>query len=509
MQSARNALLATLLLSSLSATVRADFDTDLASFKGRLFATFVAGGGNDYAVYVLASKDGSSWEVIRKFDKKAAAQSIVNIAPRFTFGPDGHLMLSCAAFPKGLSVWATKDGKQWDQVKELVRPTCQLQNGSQVVNFSPDTRLVWDNKTAFYCRTGGICGEGGTVQIYSSQDGAEFGRHMDWMSPGGNDDYYDTTLLKTDSQLLCLTNTKYAAKLGRSKAPFKDWKWNDVVPAIRKPNLQQLPDGRLIVSAAIYQGGLRHALFELDANTGKLRELRRIATNVTEPTRTGLTLHEGELWVAFRVKSGNSYTIRAERINPRPADGKPVAAKDSVAAIVRQLQDADALIPTKPPQLKLGQIHVAKLRTGVDEPTVTLLGYTTVRRPRTREEERTEKIPQTRKRVVVKDGKVIEEAYVEQVPVKSRVTVTYTVEVPATKTSHFPAKQIRAWDTTGRHIETAELLKRLAKPRHVFVLDQPVKEESSPIDAFHRSVLKDDVLFIYVSKRAARKPESR
>ena len=57
--------------------------------------------------------------------------------------------------------------------------------------------------------------------------------------------------------------------------------------------------------------------------------------------------------------------------------------------------------------------------------------------------------------------------------------------------------------------ETAELLKRLAEPKHVFVLDQPVKEESSPIDAFHRSVLKDDVLLIYVSKRAARKPASR
>ena len=176
---------------------------------------------------------------------------------------------------------------------------------------------------------------------------------------------------------------------------------------------------------------------------------------------------------------------------------------------VSSADDSSPLTPTKPPQIKLGQIHVAKLRTGVDEPTVTLLGYTTVRRPRTREEERTEKIPQTRTRVVVKDGKVVEEAFVEQVPVKSRVTVTYTVEVPTTKTSHFPAKQIWAWETTGKRIETAELLKRLAKPRHVFVLDQPVKEERSPIDAFHRSVLKNDVLLIYVSKRAVRKPEPK
>ena len=117
---------------------------------------------------------------------------------------------------------------------------------------------------------------------------------------------------------------------------------------------------------------------------------------------------------------------------------------------------------------------------------------------RTRDVEVTRMVAETRTRLVVKDGKNVPETYTVYRPVKERVRKEYTIVVPGgIKISHIQAKQIQVWNLEGKRVETDEWLKLLEKPRHVFVLGQPLPQERSPVDAFYRGVLKEDTLFVF------------
>ena len=165
-------------------------------------------------------------------------------------------------------------------------------------------------------------------------------------------------------------------------------------------------------------------------------------------------------------------------------------------------QDSSGIKPTRPPQISLGQVYVAKLRAEADEPTVTLVGHSTRAEVRTRVVVVTRLVPEQRTRVVVKDGKSVEETYTVQAPVKRNLTQQYTIMAPSgIKVSYFvPAAEIQAWDVTGKLVEGADLVKRLEKPKHVFMLARPVTEDRPPIDALYRGVLRDDVLLVYAPR---------
>ena len=174
-------------------------------------------------------------------------------------------MISCAVYPKSIAVWETDDGRNWKLSETLARRSV---SETKSIDTPPDTRLVWNKKDAFFVACGSACGSSSWLDLFSTKEAKPFEEHGAATKPRGKEpyegDYIDCELMNNDSQFLCLTNTKYSTRLGIIKPPFKEWNWIKIVPPIRKPNLLQLPDKRVIVSTAIYQGGLRHALFELD-----------------------------------------------------------------------------------------------------------------------------------------------------------------------------------------------------------------------------------------------------
>jgi hypothetical protein len=104
-----------------------------------------------------------------------------------------------------------------------------------------------------------------------------------------------------DGTALCLLRRdgeKASAQLGTAKAPYKEWSWRDVGVKIGGPALLRLPDGRLIAGVRLYDGKVRTALVEVDAEAGKLRELVALPSG-GDSSYPGLVWHEGVLFVSY------------------------------------------------------------------------------------------------------------------------------------------------------------------------------------------------------------------
>ena len=62
--------------------------------------------------------------------------------------------------------------------------------------------------------------------------------------------------------------------------------------------LLPLPDGRIVVAARLYDGGVRTALLWLDPSKAKLTEFLKLPSG-GDTSYAGLVWHEERLWVSY------------------------------------------------------------------------------------------------------------------------------------------------------------------------------------------------------------------
>jgi hypothetical protein len=104
-----------------------------------------------------------------------------------------------------------------------------------------------------------------------------------------------------DGTALCLLRRDgkgNMALLGTAKPPYKEWTWKDLGLKVGGPQLLLLPDGRIVASGRLYNGGAHTGLFWLDPKEGKATEFLKLPSG-GDTSYPGLVFHEGLLWVSY------------------------------------------------------------------------------------------------------------------------------------------------------------------------------------------------------------------
>jgi hypothetical protein len=266
--------------------------TDLIRFNDRWLCTFREGKGHvsaDGKIRVIASPDGESWEAVALLESKEGDLR----DPKISLTPDGLLMIDCAlALNNPQEVrhrslgYISADGTKWDGPMPRGDDNYWL------------WRSTWHKGQAY------IVGyqtrqprESRWARLYRSDDGRKFKSLVDELYAEGEAGE-STIRFRADGTALCLLRHETTARLGTSKPPYTEWKWQNLNERVGGPNLIELPDGRLIAAGRFHRPQAHTALAWLDAEKGTLTEFVKFPSG-GDNSYPGLALHEGMLWVSY------------------------------------------------------------------------------------------------------------------------------------------------------------------------------------------------------------------
>jgi hypothetical protein len=266
--------------------------TDLLRFKDRWFCVFREGQAHiapDGVLRVLSSTDGDTWISESQVAMAGAGLRDAKICST----PDGKLMLSGAGvFPPGGKVrhqtfaWFSTDGRTWSEPQAIGDPDFWI------------WRVTWQKERAW--GIGYATREESMIRLYSSADGKSFETHLATLREGGEPNEGSILFLE-DGTALCLLRRDgkgNMALLGTAKAPYQEWTWKDLGLKVGGPQLLLLPDGRIVASGRLYNGGAHTGLFWLDPKEGKATEFLKLPSG-GDTSYPGLVFHEGLLWVSY------------------------------------------------------------------------------------------------------------------------------------------------------------------------------------------------------------------
>ncbi len=282
--------------------------TDLVRFKGRWYCSFREGAAHvspDGAIRVLSSADGVRWDAAALIAFPAGDLR----DPKLTVTQDNMLMLNAAAaFPPGSEArhqsltWFSSDGRTWGQGLEIGDPNVWLWD------------VIWHQGRVYGIGYG--TGERRFARLYTSRDGMRYETLVPDLFDQGSPS--EGTLVFTgESTLLCVLRRdgkEENAMLGRARAPYRAWTWQNLGARIGGPRLLRLEDGRIVVAGRLYDGKVRTALCWLDAETGKLKEFLDLPSG-GDTGYPGLVFHDGLLWVSYYSSHEGKASIYVARVD--------------------------------------------------------------------------------------------------------------------------------------------------------------------------------------------------
>ena len=271
--------------------------TDLIRYKGRWICTFresEAHVGGDGKIRVLESNDSKKW---------ASAALIAETGtdlrdPKLSIARDGRLMIVAGGsiydgtkVLKGRQprVMFSMDARQW------TAPLRILAEGEWL------WRVTWRNGHAYgVSYTTPADKQNWIVTLFDSPDGIAWSKLTQLDVPGKPNETTVRFLKNGDMMALVRRETpENNARIGVSKAPYKEWTWTSAHHAIGGPNFIQLPDGRLIASGRDYRE--RPTYFTgagfLSVADGYKPELRFPSGGDT--SYAGMVWYKGLLWMTY------------------------------------------------------------------------------------------------------------------------------------------------------------------------------------------------------------------
>lgn len=269
--------------------------TDLVRHEGRWYCVFREGTRHvspDGALRVITSTDGKNWESLAlvthpEYDLRDAKLAVL---------PDGRFMLNGAGMQAEAKIryqsmsWFSADrGRTWSAANRIGDPgfwlwRAHLHDG-RIWSFGYGTDRVRTNRK---------------FRLYSSEDGVRF----ETVIPEVNVDRgvgEDRILFNDDGSALCLLRHETGNKmafLGRSKPPYREWKWQLLNRRIGGPNMIRIPDGRIVAVTRLYDKRARTSLSWLDPEQGTLTECLTLPSG-GDTSYAGLVWHADELWVSY------------------------------------------------------------------------------------------------------------------------------------------------------------------------------------------------------------------
>lgn len=275
--------------------------TDLIRWHDAWFCTFResdAHVGGDGGLRVLESADGETWKSAAYITEKG----IDLRDPKLSITPDGRLMIvaggSLYEGTKTLKgrqprVMFSADGHTWTEPKPV------LTDGEWL------WRVTWHGGTAYGVSYGSTPrkdkdaqGEPDwTLKLFSSTDGVKYNLVTDLDIPGRPN---ETTLrFLPDGEMIALVRREAGSKLawiGRSKPPYKTWKWTETKHQVGGPNFIQLPDGALWAVGRSYPGGAKTVVARMTLDS---YEPVLTLPSGGDTSYAGLAWHDGLLWISY------------------------------------------------------------------------------------------------------------------------------------------------------------------------------------------------------------------
>ncbi|MCR8923226.1 hypothetical protein NO559_10605 [Dasania sp. GY-MA-18] len=269
--------------------------TDLCYFNGFFWLVFREGQAHisdDGRIVILRSRDGESWQWVTEL---AMANRDLR-DPKIVVTPQQELLITAASVhgkAKALVfqsyIYRSRDGLNWSAAKAVGR----------------EGDWLW--------RTRFIDGEGYAVSYSLEQESSTLYKMNadDSYSP-----YVDPLFSKAQNalglpnehdlfslpngELCCLLRRdadSASAQLGRSKPPYKNWRWRDLGVHTGGPVALVLSNQTIILAVRLLKPE-RTSICTLDVEAGKVEELLSLPSQ-GDSSYAGLVEHEGKLWCSY------------------------------------------------------------------------------------------------------------------------------------------------------------------------------------------------------------------
>jgi hypothetical protein len=282
--------------------------TDLIRYEGQWLCAFREGKAHvsdDGTLRIISSKDTTNWHSWAH----VKMDGVDLRDPKICLTPKGEVMLTTAGARRDQKPllhesfsWMTPDGKKWEGPFAIGDTNMWM------------WRVTWHKETA-YSIGYDTAGEKIT-RLYRSNDGRQF----DVLVPTLFDKGYpneSALIFLPDDTAICLLRRDGelpGGLLGRAKPPYTDWTWKDLGVKIGGPQLIRLPNGRLIAGVRLYDGKVRTAIVEIDAEASKLTELVSLPSG-GDSSYPGLVWHEGILFVSYYSSHAGKTSIYFARLS--------------------------------------------------------------------------------------------------------------------------------------------------------------------------------------------------
>jgi hypothetical protein len=286
--------------------------TDLIRWRGKWYCVFREADGHvggDGQIRVLESGDGKKWEAVGLVTE----EGIDLRDPHLSITPDDRVMIVAGgSVYKGTKtimgrqprVSFSRDGRKWTAPERVLshedwlwRVTWQ-EGKAYGVSYNAAARQTKEAKEAADSKAP-VSTEPADwkLKLVVSTDGVKY----DLITHLGVPGFPSETTLRflPGGDMMVMVRREGGSKMGwigTSRAPYKDWKWQETKHRFGGPNFIRLPDGRLIGSSRRYAEAPKTVL-------------ARMAADVYEPilelpsggdtSYAGLVWHEGMLWVSY------------------------------------------------------------------------------------------------------------------------------------------------------------------------------------------------------------------
>lgn len=282
--------------------------TDLVRFRGKWFCTFREGAAHvspDGALRVLESEDGETWTSAARIESN---DSDLRDA-KLSVTPDGQLMLTGAGALHDKSkhthqslAWFSDDGRHWSEAYKIGDPDFWL------------WRATWHEGKAV--GIGYSVTDDQSIRLYESADGKTYATLVERLHDQGFPNE-SSIVFEGDVAHCLLRRDAGTGLLGTSRAPYREWSWQDLGQKIGGPQMIRLEDGRYVAAVRLYEPKVRTSLCWIDPKAGALEEFLSLPSG-GDTSYAGLVEHGGLLWVSYYSSHEGKTSIYLAKVRLAP-----------------------------------------------------------------------------------------------------------------------------------------------------------------------------------------------
>lgn len=274
--------------------------TSLISFKGTFYCAFREGEnhvyGKDGVTRIISSIDGFTWKSVALLEKNGYDLR----DPKLSVTPDGRIMVII-----GGSVYKGKD-----LISRLTYVSFSNRSGTnfsdpQPVSISADMKSNsdWLWRVTWYHKTGyGMVyqsAEEGSISLVKTTDGI----HYDLVTRLDVDGKPNETTVRVmpDDEMLMMVRREGGNRegmWGRSKPPYKEWKWSSLGSRLGGPDFIALEDNLLISGTRVHDKKEAYTALFAGDRSGNFRKILNLPSG-GDNSYPGFVKRDNKLYVSY------------------------------------------------------------------------------------------------------------------------------------------------------------------------------------------------------------------